>query len=255
MIQTITLDQLNPESVSNYGVVKIDSSAQLCPQELVNISRKLGKPYPFNLSKYRPKDFPSEVILIDNRGDGITSAKAGFGEGWHQDSTYLMKPPAFTMLHALDVPSNGGETLFADTRLALASISKSDFHILRSLYLEHSVQGSYKISENDVGQTFDEIRSKLPKAIHPVLFNHPYVGNTLYLSPLYTKNGLKKKIASLIDRVLNEVIKNQIVHKWKNGQILVWDNRVVMHAASKYLGNERRRLIRTVIHDICPVLT
>ena len=250
MIATIALEQLTPESVSRHGVVRIEAGKLLSAEELVEITGRVGKPKAFGLAKYRPDGFPAEATLIDTHGDGMTAAPRGFGEGWHQDSTFLANPPEFTVLHALDVPRCGGDTLFADTRPALPELLESDLEALKKLSLEHSVHGSYRIALSDVGRRLDEIRENLPVTRHPMMFQHPRVGATLLLSPLYTKDSLDPQIRPLFDRVLQAVIKGQIVHRWTAGEILIWDNRVVLHAATPYLGEERRRLIRTVAHDL-----
>jgi taurine dioxygenase len=250
MVHRIPLAQLHPSCVAHHGVVCIDGGAPLSPTEFLDVARLLGRPEAFGLPKYRPDGFPPEVTLIDTHGDGMAAAPRGFGEGWHQDSTYLPKPPEFTVLHALDVPPSGGETLFADTRPALAAISSDDRGALKVLTLEHAVRGSYRISERDVGRSVQDLLSGLPKALHPVVFRHPRVRETLLLSPLYTLDGLKPEVRPLFHRVLREVLKGQIAHRWRAGQLLAWDNRVVLHAASPYHGEERRRLIRTVVRDV-----
>ena len=89
----------------------------------------------------------------------------------------------------------------------------------------------------------------MPSTRHAAVFQHPRGGETLLLSPLYTSAELSVEIRPLFDRALEEVVRGAVVHRWTSGEILAWDNRVVLHAASAYHGEERRRLIRTVVRD------
>lgn len=250
MIATIKLEELNPKTVSTHGVVRMDIGRVLSPEELVEIATGLGKPQAFNLRKYRPADFPPEVTLIDTHGTGMNAAPRGFGEGWHQDSTYTSNPPEFTVLHSVQVPESGGETLFADTRPAVLELSELELTQLSELTLVHALGSTYRISQTDAGKTLDELVSGLPKARHPLVRQYPHAGTTLYLSPLYTKDTLDPSTRALFDRLLSKVLKGQLAHKWKTGELVVWDNRVVLHAASPYLGEARRCMLRVVVHDV-----
>lgn len=249
MIAEVSLEQFTPENVTRGGVVRLTVGRKLSPEEFLAVASRLGAPEPFGLPKYRPDGFPPEVTLIDTHGDGVTAAPRGFGEGWHQDSTFLSAPPEYTVLHALDVPVSGGDTSFADTRPALLSLPAEERVALRGLDLEHSVLGTYRITPKDAGKTLGELSRGLPRTRHPAVFPHPRGGETLLLSPLYTSAELSAEIRPLFDRALEEVVRGAVVHRWTSGEILAWDNRVVLHAASAYRGEERRRLIRTVVRD------
>jgi taurine dioxygenase len=249
MIARISIDELTPETVSRHGVVALSVGMPLAPEGLLELARRMGRPEGFVLPKYRPADFPPEVTLLDSQGDGVTSAGRGFGQGWHQDSTYLENPPQYTLLHSHEVPDEGGDTFFADTRPALDALSGEDRLELEGLTLEHSVRESYKVSAKDAGRTLEEIRASLPSARHPAVHFSPRSGACLWLSPLYTTAVLPAVARPVYERALREVVKTKAVHKWKAGEVLVWDNRVVLHAASGYSGTKRRRLIRTMARD------
>jgi taurine dioxygenase len=249
-ITRIPLEEITPTTVSNHGVICVDLGRQLSPDELVGIAKRLGRPQAFALQKYRPAHFPSEVTLIDNRGDGTTAAPRGFGEGWHQDSTYLPQPPEFTVLHSVEVPDSGGDTLFADTRPALQSLSAVELAQLSEMKLEHALRSTYRISPFDVGKSLADVVAGLPRTCHPVVTRHPRVGLTLCISPLYAAEQVETGMRDLFDRLVCEVVNGQVAHQWKAGELVVWDNRVVLHAATAYLGDERRCLMRSVVYDV-----
>lgn len=250
MIHRIELDELCAEVVSNFGVVCIELDVPLSVDEFVQVSNKLGSVVPFELSKYRPNGYPVEATLIDNFGDGQTAAPRSFGEGWHQDSSFMQNAPAYTLLHAIDIPSDGGETLFSDTRLGWSRLSDSQRSELRGYTLLHAVRDSYQLTRRDVGKSLGELLHSLPKASHSLVHQHSRVGETLFLSPLYVESHLTQEHRAGYSVALKEVLSDQLSHHWKPGQILAWDNRVVLHCASGYAGTQRRRLIRTMVQDV-----
>ncbi|MCK6263967.1 TauD/TfdA family dioxygenase [Vibrio sp. ZSDE26] len=250
MIHRISLDELCAKTVSDFGVVCIDLDVPLSPVEFVQASKKLGSVVPFELSRYRPNEYPKEVTLIDNLGDGLTAAPPCFGEGWHQDSSFLPNAPEYTLLHALDVPSDGGETHFSDTRQGWSRLPEPLREVLRGYELTHAVRDSYRLVPKDVGRSLGELLHSLPHSSHRLVQNHPRVGETLFLSPLYTSRNLTEDQQVGYSTVYKEVLKDQVTHYWQPSQILAWDNRVVLHCASGYAGTQRRRLIRTMVQDI-----
>ena len=250
MIERIKLEQFSAEAITKYGVVCIDLDKQLSPEELVNLSKKIGIVQPFGLSKYRPSNYPAEVTLLDNLGDGVTAATRQFGEGWHQDSSFLSNAPEYTILHSLEVPADGGDTHFADTRLAWGRVASNKKELFRKIELRHAVLDSYRLMPSDVGKNLGDILSTLPSTTHELVKTVHGAGEVLYISPLYTKSHVSEENRDYYESLLNEIMKDSKSHTWKSGQILAWDNRVVLHAASGYDGNQRRKLIRTVVKSL-----
>lgn len=254
MIPKIEIGQLTPALVSSHGVVRIDVARQLSPDELVALAMRVGKPQAFGLQKYRPSHFPPEVTLIDSHGDGMTAAPKGFGEGWHQDSTYLPQPPEFTVLHSVEVPESGGDTLFADTRPALLALSSDEVAQLSRVTLVHALRSTYRVAAADAGKTLGELLAELPQTRHPAVMTHPRGFVTLCLSPLYTAENIDRDVRDLFDCVLRKVVKGGVVHRWKAQEVVIWDNRVVLHAATTYPGRQRRCMMRAVVKDIGDML-
>lgn len=250
-MKKITLDELSAETVSRFGVVCVPTESPPNPDSLIEIAQRVGKPVPFGLGKYQTAELPREITVLDNLGDGVTAAPRSFGEGWHQDSSFLPSAPAFTMLLALDVPSSAGETLFADTRAGLSGASESELADLANISLLHSVGPTYRIAPKDIGKSVQELCDSLPRAQHPLLFNHPIAGNTLLISPLYTSLNLQADTKHIVDSLLDKILRESFSHNWTVGDIVVWDNRVVLHCAPGYAGVERRRLMRVVIEEGC----
>lgn len=248
-MKRISLNELSAETVSRFGVVCVPTENPPNPDALIEVAQRVGKPVPFGLGKYQTADLPREITVLDNLGDGVTAAPRSFGEGWHQDSSFLPSAPAFTMLLALDVPSSGGETLFADTRAGLSGVGESELTYLKDISLLHSVGPTYRVVPKDIGKSVQELCDSLPRAQHPLLFNHPVAGNTLLISPLYTSLNLEADNKDIVDSLLGKILREAFSHDWTVGDIVVWDNRVVLHCAPGYAGVERRRLMRVVIEE------
>lgn len=244
------LNDFNTRFISTNGVVCFRFAADLRPEEFVQICSSLGSVHVFALGKYTPAGFPPEVTLLDSSGfkSGHRAAPASFGEGWHQDSTFMEYAPTLTALFALQVPGIGGDTLFADTRRVVDDMTPEEIEQANSIVLEHSVRDSYRFAEQDIGKTWTELSAQLPAHRHKLLHQHARGFKTLLLSPLYTEGTLSSEYKVLYHELLSRVLAQKFQHRWQKGDLLVWDNRVVLHSSSGYRGEEPRKMMRVVIH-------
>ena len=120
---------------------------------------------------------------------------------------------------------------------------------ISKITLTHRVGPTYRIVAKDVGRSLQELMDDLPRAEHPLLFEHPIAGKTLIISPLYTNDNLSQEDEHLVASLLTHIYASAFSHRWLPGDIVVWDNRVVLHSAPGYSGTERRRLMRIVINE------
>ncbi|KAK5070173.1 hypothetical protein LTR64_002010 [Lithohypha guttulata] len=184
-----------------------------------------------------PKDFP-EVHLV-HRGAEDTSFASFLQErtnsiAWHSDVTYELQPPGTTFLYALDVPTSGGDTLFANQAKAYERLSPAFQERLAGLKAVHSgfeqAQSSY--ARGGVYRR-DPVQS-----IHPLVRTHPATGEkALFVNPQFTRYiiGFKKEesdylLKFLYDHIaLSQDIQARV--RWAPGTVVVWDNRVTAHSA------------------------
>ncbi|MSP88972.1 MAG: TauD/TfdA family dioxygenase [Alphaproteobacteria bacterium] len=201
------------------------------------------------------------VHEITNFGaDGKPSAepylKSNFN--WHTDKAYQAVPSLLTMLHAVELPPSGGDTQFADMTRAYDALPDDLKTEIAGLKVVHSFE-HMRVSTGDRPLTPAE-REASPPVIHPLVRTHPDTGaRSLYIG-MYCSHILGMEAAAsraLLDRLLAHATQPHFVytHEWRPGDLVLWDNRCLVHrAVANYeLGRYRRVLMRVVVKGTVPV--
>jgi len=176
-----------------------------------------------------------------------------FGGAWHTDASFRARPPEATMLQAVELPSTGGDTLFADCVLAFETLPEYFRKRLVNISGVHRAHGVIDPAnyvpehyENDgIGNT----------ATHPVINRHPYADNSyLYVNETFTKSlsGMSVEESKQMLADLNQHITHPARvyrHQWRSGDVLLWDNRTTQHCAINDYTGQKRVMYRTVILD------
>ena len=200
----------------------------------------------------------SFISNLDEAGKP-TERNAGLGSvevDWHTDQSYTRIPNAGTLLYSLKIPDNGGgDTSFSNQYLAYETLP---------LDLKEACQGKYQrhdISRNSVGQV--KPSQRLPKSLkevegpdHPLLRVHPVTGKTaLYLgrrraSPGNYIIGMNQSESdAFLGQLWDHATKDEFkwTHRWRVADLLVWDNRCVMHHRSALDPSKPRVMNRTMV--------
>jgi taurine dioxygenase len=181
------------------------------------------------------------------------------GEGYHTDHSNDIEPPKATALYAVKLPKTGGDTQFVNMYQAYDALPEAMKERLDGLQARHVYQSKY--SERKLPSLTQE-RRKIASgaAIHPIVRTHPGTGRkALYINPIRTEGivGMpEQKALSLLDELLQHATqeKFQYRHKWKAGDLVIWDNRCLMHKANgDYPVSEVRYLFRVMLKDDRPV--
>lgn len=173
-------------------------------------------------------------------------------EGWHTDSTYMPLASKAAMLAAVVVPSEGGETEFADMRAAWDALDAETQAKLEKLSAYHSLY--YSQEQAGYHHKTDNIYGFHDKgaALRPIVKTHPETGR----KSIYTGRhayGIPGMSAEKSETLLNELLENACQpprtykHAWQPGDLVVWDNRCLMHRARPYDANCPRVLRATRI--------
>ncbi len=171
---------------------------------------------------------------------------------WHTDKSYHAIPSLMTMLHAKEVPENGGDTQFANTRLGYKALSEEMKERIADMKVEHS----WEASRRNVGAEppSEEQKRERPPVTHPVVRTHPDTGEkTIYLGHHVSHiHGLAKEESDALVKELEDHTTQEryvYTHRWRKGDYVMWDNRLLLHRAlpNYKVGKERRLLHRTVI--------
>jgi alpha-ketoglutarate-dependent taurine dioxygenase len=168
-------------------------------------------------------------------------------EGWHTDSTYMPLASKVAMLSALVVPPEGGETGFADMRAAWEAMDPALQEKLESMSAQHSLY----YSQSQIGYNFETDNQygfhDKGAPLRPIVKVHPETGRkSLYTGRhAYGIPGLSKEESeTLLRETLEQACQPPRVylHKWEVGDVVLWDNRCVMHRACPYDTREVRSL-------------
>ena len=171
---------------------------------------------------------------------------------FHSDSVFLQKPLLGALLYAEEVPSTGGNTLFANMYQAYDSLSeavKSEIADLKAVHAYDYETSVKKASYN---------RSSTPFAEHPVVRTHPETGRkALYVNRLMTEEivGLPpNESKALLENLFSHAERSDHVyeHVWKREDLVFWDNRCTQHARTNFPSDERRLLRRVGIEGDIP---
>jgi len=174
-------------------------------------------------------------------------------EAWHTDSTYMPISSKVAMLSAQSVPDSGGETELADARAGYAALDESTKSRIENLSAYHSVAYS---QANDLGD-FPELGDGIGAIFHgeaylrPIVKVHPETGlkNLFIGRHAFGIPGLARKDSKELLKELNEFVvsdeKRVYSHSWQAGDLMVWDNRSLLHRARPYDYDQPRVLIGT----------
>lgn len=210
----------------------------LTPQAFVRLARMFGEPVRqvIKQQEFSLPDAPEVGILSSEQRDAVTGERLYRGGSWHTDHSHLPAPPRGTMLYALQIPDRGGDTRFTNQRAAYASLPEATKRRLEGLKAVHVYESKYTPRRMPT-RTQEEV-AESPRASHPIVRTHPPSGDkALYLNPIRTEaiEGMPEDAAQqLLDELLTHSTQPQFqyAHKWRLHDVLIWDNRCALHAAT-----------------------
>jgi taurine dioxygenase len=223
--------------------------------ELAAFGRRFGTPRPHALLKYRHAECPEVSWLTNVEETGqIDWYGVKRATDWHTDSTYEDTLPLLAMLHAKEVPSEKGGTMFADMRAAydaLPDARKQQLARLTGLHGRSSGPSGERLYGDEKGVT-DKQYTEVP---WPAVTRHPVSGRSiLFVNPMHTHGfvDMKREEAwPLIEELGEHATQERFVyyHRWRVGDLLMWDERATMHrGAGDYRPDERRIMLRTIVY-------
>jgi taurine dioxygenase len=255
------------ESAFNRYSVVVIRNQDLTPQQLVAFSRRFGLPQVNVRAEVTKGDVP-EITLISNiteNGKPVGSHDAG--RYWHSDLCYLEVPSKMTLLHAIEVPECDGvaygDTQFAGVATAYDALPDTQKRRIDGL----KAANGYRYMWNKKARQFGirpvlndrELEKYPPDAIHPVVRTHPVTGRKcLFVCEGYTREilGLSQNEGRrLLKQLLEHIVRPDFLyrHKWRVGDLLMWDNCAVQHKATNDYAPPLRRLMqRCTIEGTAP---
>ena len=234
-----------------YEVLFFDDQT-LSPIQLRDFAARFGE---LHVHPIRPHvmDVP-EVALLEDQWAIDDSGN------WRADVTFIDTPPMACMVYAQDTPQAGGDTIWASTRAAYASLSQPVRDFLAPLIASHDFSRSYsqeRFARMDLGmERFAWTRRDHPPTTHPVVRTHPETGlNSLFVNPAFTTRILglgDSESRKLLELIFEQIQQPQFLvrRQWKRRTVAFWDNRVTQHyTVGDYPANERVMCRVTILGD------
>lgn len=193
-----------------------------------------------------------EVIDIVKEPDATNVV----GGEWHTDTTCMEYPPLGAILHALEVPTLGGDTLFANQYLAYEALSPAMQALLLGLRAVHNdtrVAGpAVALNARRSVATREQNWTRI-ETTHPVVHTHPETGRrALFVNIAYTRrfeHMSEAESAPLMNFLFAHAVRPEFTYRveWQRGDVIFWDNRALKHIALNDYPGERRAMIRVQI--------
>lgn len=200
-------------------------------------------------------EHPEIISIVKEASESNTY---NFGGKWHSDLSFQENPPLGSALYALEVPSFGGDTMWANMYRAYERLSPGMRRMLDGLVAVHSARRSYgpqgQFKNDDIkSMRIDNSEAAMDEMEHPVVRTHPETGRKcLFVNPVYTirfKDMTEEESKPLLDYLQDRCIEpeNTCRFRWSSNTLALWDNRCTQHLALNDYDGSRREMRRTTI--------
>lgn len=255
-IDTNTLDQIQQSWISHCVLLFRDQ--QITARELVKFSKHFGDldiAPPNENGQVGVDGFPEVLVLSNVKENGRPIGALGNGEAqWHTDMNYIDQPPLGSVLLGVEVPDQGGNTGFCNMYGALEELPDLLRRQIDGLQIKHdSSTNSAGLLRKGADLVTDV--TACPGAVHPIVRTHPETGRqALYLGRrrnAYIMGLPAADSEALLDDLWAHATQPKYAwhHKWREGDVIMWDNRCVMHRRDSFDETKRRIMHRTQIKD------
>ena len=208
----------------------------------------------------RQEAHPEITVVSNVVENGV--AIGGLGDGelvWHSDMSSFEAPPNQTALYAIEVPASGGRTGFNNMYAAYETLPGALRTRVEHLMLKHdaTIDAAGYVRKSFAHAQDVDVRTS-PGSVHPLVRTHPETGsNCLFLGrrvKSYLAGLPVEESEALLDALWTHATRPQLAwfHDWKTGDVLMWDNRCVMHRREPFDARARRILHRVVIKGTRP---
>ena len=257
------------DAMAEYAVVVLPGQSHITDAQHAEFSAHFGpREMPVGVAsgdpqkRYRLGDFMFDAGNLDADGNLLPPdhprRKMRAGDAlWHSDSSFNPMPTKWSLLRAVEIPPEGGNTDFADCRAAYDALDDAMKAKIEDLAADHSIWTSRRRAGLEE-ITDDQVRG-LPPVIQPVVRTIPESGRKVFYTGAHAGHiyGMPyEEGKALLEWLTEFATQPQFVysHKWTVGEIVIWDNRATLHRAGKFEGSTtyRRDMRRTTVDEYQP---
>ncbi len=242
------------DAFHRYGVLVFRGQA-LSAEQHIAFSRRFGELEIHVLKQYLLPGH-DEILVLSNVTDGRhPKGVVNAGRFWHSDLSYMERPSLGSLLYAVSVPPQGGDTLYADLCAAYQALPGETKRRIAGLKAVHRYAQRYntlKVGGKRVDLTEEQL-ARVPEVAQPLVRTHPDTGRKV----LYMSNGFMFAIAgmseeeggALLQELSAHATRPEFVyrHAWQADDLVLWDNRCTMHCATPFDESHARIMHRTTI--------
>jgi taurine dioxygenase len=256
-------DEISPDFREVWGTffraqVLVFRNQKFSASEFLRFAKQFGKPEPHVIDQFHHPEHADILILSNVEKDGKPIGLADAGTYFHTDYSYLDVPARATTLYSIQVPSKGGDTLFADQHAAyddLSSSMKKRIEPLIALHHYGNRDDQDKSSRTVASVLSEEQEQKLTWVRHPVARRHPITGRKALYAVSGSSFGIEgmpeDEALDLLDELKRHATqeKYQLRLKYGVGDVVIWDNASLLHSATLTDPSDPRTLWRITIKE------
>jgi taurine dioxygenase len=234
---------------------------RITPDQQISFSRRFGPLQIHVLRQFQLTGHPEILIVSNVLEDGKPIGLGDAGHFWHSDLSYKETPSLGSLLHAQELPAEGGDTLFANMHLAWGTLPQALRDAVKGRSAEHTYLAKYaelqKRSPWRPNLSAEQIAEVKP-VVHPIVRTHPETGRkALFVSEHFTTRviGLPEdESRDLLQALFEHSVREEHIyrHVWREHDLVFWDNRSLMHLAAGTPDHLRRKMYRTTIEGDTP---
>ena len=238
--------------LANHSVV-VFRDQKLPPAEYMKAAQIWGEIMPQMLERFTLPEYPLVGFVSSEDTDKPGGKRMVRGEQYHTDHSNYPAPPKATLLHAVAIPSTGGDTQFVNVHASYEDLPEKRKKEIDDLKVLHVYLSSRSPRRKAV--LSEEEKKRIPETWQPLVPRHPESGR----KGLYLNTAHMERIDGMADeeafRLIGELMahatspKYEYRHKWRHGDLVIWDNRSVMHQANGDY-TEKRYLLRLMVKGV-----
>jgi taurine dioxygenase len=244
----------------NHHVI-VFRNQRITPQQQIDFSRRFGPLQIHVLHQFQLPQHPEILIVSNIVEDGKPIGLGDAGHFWHSDLSYKERPSLGSLLHAQELPTEGGDTLFANMHLAWDTLPQSLKNAVEGMQAEHSYLAKYAELQRRSPWRPDLTQAQIDQVkpvAQPIVRTHPETGRkALFVSEHFTTRivGLPEDESCVVlDQLFAHSTRPEHVyrHCWQPHDLVFWDNRSLMHLAAGTPADRRRKMYRTTVEGDAP---